>query len=83
MCSDIYGDIINEQTLTLNIDRKNVLYGGFSPVINNVYFTHGLIDPWRTMGIQTDLNNRSPADVIPGKFFVKVFCILIFIWFFF
>lgn len=66
MCSDLYGEQINRQTINLNIDRKNVMYGGFSPEINNVYFTNGMIDPWRTMSIQTDLNFRSPADVIPG-----------------
>lgn len=66
MCSDLYGEQINRQTINLNIDRKNVLFGGFRPEINNVYFTNGMIDPWRTMSIQTDLNFRSPADVIPG-----------------
>lgn len=66
MCSDLYGEQINRETIHLNIDRKNVLFGGFRPEINNVYFTNGMIDPWRTMSIQTDLNSRSPADVIPG-----------------
>lgn len=51
-----------------NVARKNVKYGGLNPQVNNVYFTHGSIDPWRTMGIQTDLNDRSPADVIPGGY---------------
>lgn len=31
-----------------------------------VYFTHGLIDPWRIMGVQRDINDHSPADIIPG-----------------
>lgn len=66
MCTDLYGDHITRETIELNVDRKNVLYGGFQPEINNVYFTNGLVDPWRAMSIQTDLNNRSPADVIPG-----------------
>lgn len=57
---------INEATIYANVDRKNVLYGGFRPDIRNVYFTHGLIDPWRTMGIQEDLNPHSPANVVPG-----------------
>lgn len=38
-----------------------------NPAVNNVYFTQGQIDPWRAMGIQNDLNARSPADVIPGN----------------
>lgn len=43
------------------------MYGGMNPEVTNVYFTHGSIDPWRVMGIQTDLNERSPAVVIPGN----------------
>lgn len=50
-----------------NVARKNVKYGGMNPQVTNVYFTQGSIDPWRAMGIQTDLNDRSPADVIPGN----------------
>lgn len=50
-----------------SVQRKNVMYGGMNPAVNNVYFTQGSIDPWRTMGIQTDLNERSPADVVPGN----------------
>lgn len=52
--------------MQVNVERKNVKYGGMNPAVTNVYFTQGAIDPWRTMGIQTDLNDRSPADVIPG-----------------
>lgn len=52
--------------MQINVERKNVMYGDLNPDVNNVYFTHGLIDPWRTMGIQYDLNAYSPADVIPG-----------------
>lgn len=66
MCSGLFGEQINGQTIHLNIEQKNVLYGGLRPEVNNVYFTNGMIDPWRPLSIQTDLNSRSPADVIPG-----------------
>jgi len=59
--------------MQINVERKNVMYGGMNPDVTNVYFTHGSIDPWRTMGIQTDLNDRSPADVVPGN--MKSICI--------
>lgn len=49
-----------------NVERKNVMYGGMNPQVSNVYFTQGAIDPWRTMGIQSDLSDRAPADVVPG-----------------
>ncbi|XP_037029560.1 thymus-specific serine protease-like [Bradysia coprophila] len=65
-CSDVYSSVFNRTTMEAAVARKNVKYGGMNPQVTNVYFTQGSIDPWRTMGIQTDLNDRSPADVIPG-----------------
>ncbi|KAJ6639188.1 putative serine protease K12H4.7 [Pseudolycoriella hygida] len=65
-CNYVYSAIFNQHTMQVNVERKNVKYGGMNPAVKNVYFTHGSIDPWRTMGIQTDLNDQSPADVVPG-----------------
>ncbi|XP_037040840.1 putative serine protease K12H4.7 [Bradysia coprophila] len=65
-CHNVYSTIFNRDTIEVNVQRKNVKYGGMNPQVTNVYFTHGSIDPWRTMGIQSDLNDRAPADVIPG-----------------
>jgi len=65
-CSYVYGPFFNDETMQINVERKNVMYGDLNPNVSNVYFTHGMIDPWRAMGIQNDLNDRSPADVIPG-----------------
>ncbi|KAJ6642522.1 Thymus-specific serine protease [Pseudolycoriella hygida] len=64
-CRDVYGDEFTAELIQANTERKNAMYGGFNPNVNNVYFTNGLIDPWRIMGIQNDVNERSPADVIP------------------
>lgn len=50
------------------IDRKNVLYGGLQPTITNVIFTHGHLDPWRAMGVQTDLSKSARSVVIPGMY---------------
>lgn len=66
MCQDIYGEPIDQQFMHAAVDRTNVVFGGWELDVKNVYFTHGLIDPWRAMGIQEDLNGLSPADVIPG-----------------
>jgi len=64
-CSDVYGDMFTPEHLQANVDRKNVVYGGLNPGVHNVYFTHGRIDPWRIMGVQNDINEHSPADIIP------------------
>lgn len=50
------------------VERKNTLYGAWNPAVTNVIWTHGHLDPWRAMGIQTDLNRHATAIVIPGKF---------------
>lgn len=66
LCRDIYGDHVTKRFIDAAIDRTNVVFGGWELDVSNVYFTHGIIDPWRAMGIQEDLNRLSPADVIPG-----------------
>lgn len=66
MCADVFGESFTNATIHTNIDRKNVMFGSWNARVTNVYFTNGLIDPWRAMGVQEDLNPSSPADVIPG-----------------
>jgi hypothetical protein len=65
-CSDIFSAAFNKTTIENNIRRTNQIYGGFNPFFTNVYSTHGQWDPWRPMGIKTDLNSRTPVSVIPG-----------------
>lgn len=56
----------NTMQLESNIARTNVIYGHMNPAVRNVFFTHGQLDPWRPMGLQEDLNEHSPAVVIPS-----------------
>ena len=46
----------------------NIYYGSRSLDVENVVFVNGAVDPWRTMGRLTDLNEKSPAIVIPGYY---------------
>lgn len=64
-CSDIYGYQFSRQFIDAAIDRTNVVFGGWELDVSRVYWTNGIIDPWRAMSIQEDLNPKSPADVIP------------------
>lgn len=45
--------------------HKGVVINNLPHLLYKVYFTNGLIDPWRIMGIQSDVNEHSPADIIP------------------
>lgn len=56
----------NEDFLADNVERQNTNHGGLSLDVENVIFSHGELDPWRTVGVQADLNVHSPAFVIKG-----------------
>lgn len=66
-CRDVYGNGFTNDTMEEYIDRHNTIYGALNPDITYVLFTQGELDPWRTIGVQTDLNVNSPAFVIKGK----------------
>uniref|UniRef100_T1GS61 Uncharacterized protein n=1 Tax=Megaselia scalaris TaxID=36166 RepID=T1GS61_MEGSC len=40
--------------LQQNTEKTNQLFGGLDPGTDNVYFTHGQLDPWRAMGLQEE-----------------------------
>lgn len=48
-----------------NVDFTNMLYGAMEPATNNVYSTHGQIDPWSPMGVHEDINEFSPTVILP------------------
>lgn len=37
-----------------------------TPLNTNTIYTHGSIDPWRPMGVQTDVNADSPVVILEG-----------------
>ena len=69
MCSfnEFYLISFNPEDVHRNIERTNVIYGATNPRVNNVYSTHGEIDPWRPMGVQEDINESSPTVILPRK----------------
>ncbi|XP_054726720.1 putative serine protease K12H4.7 [Anastrepha obliqua] len=52
MCKDIYGDQFTNEFISNQVAATNELFGGLEPNVENVYFTHGQLDPWRAMGSQ-------------------------------
>lgn len=63
MCADLYGSEYSNSFIEGQIAATNEYFGGLSPNVENVYFSHGQLDPWRAMGIQ----NETEATIIPGK----------------
>ncbi|XP_065089084.1 putative serine protease K12H4.7 [Ochlerotatus camptorhynchus] len=65
MCIDLYDYLFYQTRIEANIERTNTIYGHMNPAVTNIFFTQGQLDPWRPMGLQEDLNEHSPAVVIP------------------
>lgn len=66
MCRDIFGQHMTNEFIEAGIKRTNRKYGGWNLNVKRVYFTNGVLDPWRAVSVQYDLNKHSPADFIPG-----------------
>ncbi|EDV98621.1 GH22290 [Drosophila grimshawi] len=61
MCADAYGSQYTNSFIEKQVGNTNADFGGMSPNVQNVYLTHGQLDPWRAMGIQ----NEAQATIIP------------------
>ncbi|XP_059621344.1 putative serine protease K12H4.7 [Phlebotomus argentipes] len=64
-CQSIFSESFTKETIDNNVNTTNLHHNGMKPNITNVYSTHGHLDPWKRMGVQTDVNAESPAFVIP------------------
>ncbi|KAL5290289.1 hypothetical protein ACFFRR_009935 [Megaselia abdita] len=60
-CKDAYSEYFTKNTIYENIAATNEFFGALNPGTDNVYFTHGQLDPWRAMGLQEE----GKATVIP------------------
>ncbi|RZC42670.1 serine protease K12H4.7 [Asbolus verrucosus] len=65
-CTDIFGQIYDDNFLEAAINRTNVLYGGLNIEVSNVVFVHGSIDPWHALGIIKTVDEEAPAIYIQG-----------------
>lgn len=53
--------------LVSNIARFNTVRGGLNPGASNVYYTHGQLDPTRSIGVQVTHFESAPSLVILGE----------------
>uniref|UniRef100_A0A1B0CT00 Prolylcarboxypeptidase n=1 Tax=Lutzomyia longipalpis TaxID=7200 RepID=A0A1B0CT00_LUTLO len=65
-CHEIFDESFYNESIKYNVYVTNLNNNGLNPVITNVYSTHGQLDPWRPMGVQTNVNSFAPVVVIPG-----------------
>lgn len=64
-CGDIF-DFYFRDTAVANINRFNSIRGGLNPGSTNIVYTHGQLDPTRSVGVQTTFHESSPVLVILG-----------------
>jgi Serine carboxypeptidase S28 len=53
--------------LDTNIQSMQAFYGGRNLSVRKVFFTSGALDPLRTLSVLEDLNEDTPAVVIPSE----------------
>ncbi|XP_023166088.2 putative serine protease K12H4.7 [Drosophila hydei] len=69
MCADLFGSQFGNSFIESRVAETNAYFGGLSPKVENVYLTHGQLDPWRAMGIQ----DVKQATIIPEHAHCKDF----------
>ncbi|XP_049531354.1 putative serine protease K12H4.7 [Anopheles darlingi] len=67
LCRLIFGEWITTESMYRGVVRTNDLFGGNSPVVQQVHFTNGALDPWRYASVLYPLNSYALADVIPWQ----------------
>ncbi|XP_055701776.1 putative serine protease K12H4.7 [Phlebotomus papatasi] len=65
MCTHVFDESFYNDSINYNSYITNLNRNGLNPVITNVYSTHGELDPWRTAGVQENVNSFAPVAVIP------------------
>ncbi|XP_035772901.1 putative serine protease K12H4.7 [Anopheles albimanus] len=67
MCRRTFGDWITTESMYRGVERTNDHFGGSSPVVQQIHFTNGALDPWRYASVLFSLNSYALADVIPWQ----------------
>ncbi|XP_073957726.1 putative serine protease K12H4.7 [Choristoneura fumiferana] len=65
-CQAIFGEDFNEKRVDDGVAETNAMYGGITPKVTNVVFTHGDMDPWRRLGVLKDLSDTAVVRITNG-----------------
>jgi len=64
-CAKVFGEeVLTLEVMQNSIRNSEVLFGGMNPQIEQVFFTHGELDPSRNKGPTEDLNPNAPVVVM-------------------
>lgn len=51
-------------SIQANTEETNRNHNSLTPDVTNIFFTHGEIDPWRPMGVQSNVNADTPVVIL-------------------
>lgn len=50
LCKDVFASKYGSSQIEANVAQTNIDFGGMEPNVENVYMTHGELDPWNPIG---------------------------------
>ncbi|KAF4517838.1 hypothetical protein B566_EDAN008780 [Ephemera danica] len=66
-CPNVYAPEFTREVNEAGLERTNLLYGGRTPDVTRVIYTHGSLDPWHPFGILQDLGPDTPVIMMNGE----------------
>ncbi|GBP53518.1 Putative serine protease K12H4.7 [Eumeta japonica] len=68
VCKRAFDERFDEQFIYDAAERVNTVFGGLYPDVNNTINIHGMLDPWRAIGVfDRDLKDNSPTIDVPRQ----------------
>lgn len=64
LCKDVFG--LSIDNIMNGINKTNQRFGGLTPIVRNIIFTHGMNDPLRSVGIQENINDSVTVILMHG-----------------
>lgn len=66
---ELFSSSFTSTTISRLIGINNQAFGGNRPNVTKVYFTHGELDPYRSVGVLEPFADEIYVDIIPSELF--------------
>ncbi|GJQ77976.1 hypothetical protein Trydic_g2337 [Trypoxylus dichotomus] len=63
ICNQLFS--ADEYILSVAVNRTNLFYGSVYPEVTRLVSVHGSLDPWMSIGVQSDINEEAPVIIVP------------------
>lgn len=62
LCQDVFGLQFTEGHTRSRNEYTNIVFGGSQPIVNDVFISYGVFDPYLLVGPEQNLNPSSPVN---------------------